>query len=304
MNDLFDKLIVRIAFAIILCVVIFVYKYIHSLIYHSSRGQLFKKFYPSHNSANSLHLFSRILGIGIIFSSLSINLEKGMLFAIFNLLVFSIVGFVFYLLSIYIFESIIFYKFEYHDEIIKRKNYSYCVVNIAMALSLSMIIKIILQVSNSSIILFLFLWFLSMVILGFSSKVYKFISKYSFNKLMHQKNMGLAFSYSGFLLGCTILLVSSLKQNIMRMDHYSIMVVLKIILSIIILPLFLKGLVYIFKIQEDFNFDYKATSNKSLELSGPEMGHGIYEGVIFLTAGFLTSIITGHIHFGTFYPPF
>jgi len=34
------------------------------------------------------------------------------------------------------------------------------------------------------------------------------------------------------------------------------------------------------------------------------LGQGIYEGALFLTCAFLTSVIIGQIHFGTIYPFF
>ena len=84
MNEIFDKLIIRILIAFTLCLIIFIYKYAHVFFYPIAKKQLFKKFYPTRNIADTLHFFSRIIGIGILLSHINLNTEEGILFAFFS----------------------------------------------------------------------------------------------------------------------------------------------------------------------------------------------------------------------------
>ena len=107
--------------------------------------------------------------------------------------------------------------------------------------------------------------------------------------------IGLGLLYSGFLMGNTIIITSSFSHEHHDITSYCIQVILKTLLGALIIPVFRAGITYIFKI-------------KTLE-NGPKeeadyLGHGIYEGAVFLTCAFLTSIIIGQIHFGTIYPFF
>lgn len=303
MNEIFDKLIIRIFFTVVICILIFVYKYAHAFLYPSSRVQLFKRFFPSQNSADTIHLFSRLLGLGLIFSNFYFYLSDGITFALFDFTTRAIFIFLLYILSNYIIESIVLYNFDYHDEIIKRKNYSYSVIAFVHSIGIGYLLKTILSVSaNSSVkeslVLIVFLWLFSMVLLGFATKTYFLISKLPFNRLLIQKNMCLAFSYGGFFWAWTIVISSSMGHYLENIKWFAIQVILKILLASIIFPIFRKGLIWTFKIQDDLTPASKADG------TGFELGYGIYEGVLFLTAAFLTTVITEQIRFGTFYPVF
>lgn len=304
MNELFDKLILRVFFSVFICGILFLYKFAHTILYPSSQTQFFKKFYPSRNSADTLHLFGRIIGIGIIYSGLYFDMEDGIFLALLAFFIKAVIGFTLYLVSIYILESITLYNFEYIDEIIKRKNHCYGMISFSQSISLALILNAVIHGSNNSLLLLLFLWLFAIVIFGFSTKFYKIVSKLSFNKLIIHKNMGLAFSYSGYLFGTTVIIISSFKQNLVSIESYSLQVLLKILLSSIIFPIFQKGLMIVFKLQDDVDKKNGSAAEESKEMIGPNMGYGVYEGSIFFTSCFFTSIITGHILFGNFYPLF
>lgn len=296
MNELFDKLTIRIIFTIFVCITIFLYKYLHAILYPTSRQQLFKRFFPSKNSAHTIHMFSRLVGMGIIFSNFYFNLSHGIFISLLEFLIKSISCIIIYLFSIYILESITLYNFEYIDEILKRKSLAYALVSFAQAIGLAYVIKIILIVSHDSLIFLFLIWLFVMVIIGVGNKAYALISKMPFNRLLIQKNMAIAFSYTGFFWGLIILITSSLEHELKDIKWYIIQVILKLLLAVIIFPIFRKGLVLIFRIENQSPIDD--------EIHGPEIGYGIYEGTVLLTSCFLTSIITGHINFGTFYPVF
>ena len=301
MNELFDKLILRIVFAVFICVVLVLYKYAHRILYPTARQQIFQNFYPSKNSADTLHLFSRLLGVGIIFSEFYFKVSNGFAFATFDFLVRAVIGFAIYLVSIFVIESIVLYNFEYHDEVIKRKNFPYALISLSHALGAAYVLKTILKVASSSMIMLVFLWLFALVLLGFATKTFPIMSKLSFNRLLIQKNLAVAISYMGFFWGWALIISSALNIELIDIKWYSIQVILKILLSLIILPLFIFGIKFLFKLQDDLE---KANKGESIDLNNVEVGYGIFEGVTFFTACFLTIVITGQVHFGTFYPIF
>jgi hypothetical protein len=302
MNELFDKFLIRIIFTIFLCLILYLYKYAHSFLYPQTKNQVFKRFYPSKNSADTIHLFARLIGIGLVFSEFYFFMGEGIIFALFDFLVASLLAFFLYLGSLYVVESIVLYNFEYEDEIIKRKNFSYAIICFAHSLGLAYLLKVILNISKETFkhvpIYIVLLWLFSMVTIGIASKFFPLISKLKFQKLLIQKNLGLSFSYFGFFMGLIIILSSSLNHPLLDIQIYSIEVILKIILSLIILPIFRKVIPLIFRMQDDISPSSKPLQKQVSE--GPATGYGIYEGIVFLTSALFTTVITEHITFNSF----
>ena len=303
MNELFDKLILRIVVAAFLCTILFLYKYAHILFYPPAKSQLFKKFYPSRNPADTIHFFFKDYWYwNHFFLVLYFNINDGLLYGLLGFFLQTIVTSTLFLLSIYILESITLYNFEYKDEIITRKNLSYGIISFSHAISIALLIKAITQNSNNSFATLLFLWPLALVLFGLLTKLYPFLSQFSFNKLIIHKNLALAFSYSGFLIGISIITISSLNHELINIVNFSYHVILKILLSVIIFPIFQKGIIKVFNIQIESKENQISSEDKKDEFLGPPLGLGVFEGSIFFTSCFLTSIITGHILFGNFYP--
>ena len=301
MNEIFDKLLLRIILTIFICLCILLYKYAHLLFYPSTRQQIIKSFYPTKNSADTIHLFSRIIGIGIIYSEFYFHLSQGLFVALLDFFLQSTITFTIYLSSLYILEQIVLFNFNYLDEVIKRKNIAYALLCFSLSISVAYIIKKTLIISGDSIIIFLLIWLLSMVLLGFSTKTFPLYSKISFNKSIIQKDPAIAYSYIGFIWGWTLIISSSIQHEINDLKWYLIQVITKILLSLIFFPAFKIGLIWLFKLK----FPLDSTGNKDEKLESQEnLSLGIYEGILFFTSAFLTGIITGQIHFGTFYPVF
>ncbi len=296
MNEIFDKLLIRVLFTIFICVALFLYKYAHIIFYPSNKKQILKKFYPSENYVDTMHIFSRLIGVALIFSTLEFNEYIGISISTFHFFVWSIIGFSFYLLSIYILENIIFYNFEYKDEVLKKKNPAYGIVSFTNSICLAFVIKTVFKESENSIILLIILWLFALVIFGFGTRLFKYVSSLSFNSLMVQQNLGLGLAYAGFLLGNTVLLMAAFSHEHHDITSYIIQVILKTLLGAIILPIFRLGLMYVFRIQEQ--------ESKNQVEGHVLLGHGIYVGATYLTSSLLTSIVISQIHFGTIYPFF
>ena len=297
MAEIFDRLVIRLLLAGFVCLMIYVYRYAHVIFYPTVKRQVLKQIHPAENPADTLHLFARLIGIAMIFSSISFNEASGFFLSIFHFSVWGTIAIVLYLLSLYIVESIVFYNFDYTDEILKRKNMSYAFISFCHALVIAYLTRTIMIEAENSLVILLVLWLYMLVIVGFSVKYYTFISKLTFNRLLIHKNLSLCFSYGGFTLGAGFVIASCFDQEHYDITVYCIQVLLKTILSLIIFPIFKKGLVRIFpvKIGQD-------EGNKDLDMQS--IGYGVYEGTLFISGAILTTMIVNRIQFGTIYPFF
>lgn len=300
MNEIFDKLILRIIFALYLCGILFFYRYAYSFLYPSVRTQMTKRFFPAKNLADTIHLFSRVIGVGILFSQFEFLLDHGFLIALFDFLLFATIGIFLYIVSTYLIESIVLHSFEYQDEVIKNKNVAYSIISFSHAIGVAYLINVVLSVSKQSLTMLIFLWLFAIVLIGITTKAYSYVSKLHFNRLLIQKNIGLSLSYSGFFLGLSIIISGALQHELIEIKWYAIHVILKTILALIIIPIFLKGLELIFHIQHDFNPQDQVSDSDVRDER--VIGYGLYEGAIFFTSCFLTKVITEQVLFGTFYP--
>ncbi len=293
MNDILDIILIRFLFIIIVCAVVFAYKFAHIFFYQSSKAHFLDSFYPSQNPAATLFLFSRILGIGLIFSEINIFLEKGIFYASFDFLLTSILTFILYLLALYILESIVLSDFEHSEEITRKNNMCYAIISSSFSIGIAIIFKTFLNqsiVNNAhNIVYILLLWSITIVLLGFSVKSYSFFSKLEFSELLSKRSFALAFSYFGFFFSWVLIIGSALDQEIFNIKNYASGVVLKIILSMLILPLFRNALIFIFRLKEDL--ERKETEGD------PSIGFGLYEGLLILTCAFMTTLITSNLNF-------
>lgn len=299
MAEIFDRLVIRLLLAAFVCLMIYLYRYAHVIFYPTVKRQVLKKINPSENPADTLHLFSRLVGISIIFSSISFNESSGFFLSLFHFAVWGTIAIVLYLLSVFIIESIVFYNFDYTDEILKRKNMSYALISFCHAIVIAYLTRTVMMEAENSLIILLVLWLYMMVIVGFSVKYFSFISKLSFNRLLIQKNLSLCFSYGGFSLGAGIVIASCFDQEHYDITVYCIQVLLKTILSLMIFPIFKVGLSRLFPIKLSSEQDYKGT-----DLEIQSLGYGLYEGCVFISGAILTTMIVNRIQFGTIYPFF
>lgn len=300
MAEIFDRLVIRLLLALFVCLMIFLYRYAHVVFYPTVKRQVLKRIQPAENPADALHLFSRLVGISLIFSSITFNETSGFFLSIFHFAVWGSIAIVLYLLSLYIMESIVFYNFDYTDEILKRKNMSYAFISFCHALVIAYLTRTVMIEAENSLVILLVLWLYMLVIVGFSVKYYTFISRLTFNRLLIQKNLSLCFSYGGFTLGAGFIIASCFDQEHYDITVYCIQVLLKTILSLIIFPIFKKGLVKIFPVKLG---DDRGLTNQ-IDTDMQSIGYGVFEGCVFISGAILTTMIVNRIQFGTIYPFF
>ena len=298
------ELMLRILSCLLLAALLLLYKYCHGLFFKRPNQKMPQKFYPSVNSADTVHYFSRILGFSIIFSSVQVYLYEGTLWTTAFLTLRAFVIFLIYFTSLAIGEGIAFSQFSYADEISKRKNLSYGVVHLAQTIALAFVTRKVIIVAEFFLpteeffIWLFFLWLYSSVVFGMAAKLFSRYSKLPFDELIRKKNMAVALSYSGYILGSALLINSSLLKKSPEIGQYLQKVGLKTLLIILILPLFIICIKKIFLFQDHS----RISGEYEFDLQNPEVGYGIYEGCLFLAASLLTVVVIDQIFFGPFSP--
>lgn len=294
MEEILDNLVLRIVFVAFIFILLIAYRFAHYFLYPNGRRQIKQVFNPLSNPCNSLHFFTRILGIAIVFTSLDFDYFYSLSLGSVHLFSTGLIAIILYLISIYLAESIILYKFDHTDEILKRENFSYAVTAFAIGISQAFIIRQVINQSSNSFIITGILWLLAMVLFGFSSKIYSYYSIFEFHKNIIQKKIGVALSYSGFLFGNTLLLVLAFEQEHFDIQNYILRVLLKVLLCLLIMPIFIKILYQVFTIKRTSSTD-SFDDNKIFSL-------GLLEAIIYPTASILSSIVIYNINLSIIIP--
>ena len=207
-----------------------------------------------------------------------------------------------YGLSIYVFESIALYNFSFEDEIYKRKNIAFSAVTFGISLSAAYIVREIFYISQGSLINLFFLWLFTTVLFGFALKSYLLLTDRNLNQVVLQQDNFAAISHVGFSWSWAILIASALDTEIKDYTRFMAFTIIQIILSIIIFPIFYKGISIIFGVKKGIVSRNKAR-RKGKTIAKEDSQAGIYEALVFLATAYFTSMITSQVHFGSFYPP-
>jgi hypothetical protein len=297
MNDLLDRLTIQFLYLIFILILSVIFYYLYSLIYSPEHKAVLKKFYPSKNSAHTIHLFSRIFSLLYILGSFQIFIQKDIILSFISFIFYVLVFFTLYGISLYIFDSITLYNFEFDVEIFGRKNISYALISGSNAIAVGFIIKHIGQLSFHTLINTIFLWLLSMVLVGASIKLFPYIFNQSLNRHIVQKNTSIALTYMGFILGNTFIATSAFPNQKVTFEWYTIYVFNALLILILMTSLIFWGLKKVFKVNEDYKGDLIEETHRE-----PQVGHGIHNAIIYFCSAYLAIIITTKINFGTFYP--
>ena len=300
MNEIFDKLIIKILITAFVLLIVFIYKYSQVAIMNKSKSFSLKSLFPQKNTSHAIHITSRVLGLAIILSDFSFFLSDGIMMALVDFFVYSLSLIILFGLSLYVFESIALYNFSFEDEIYKRKNIAFSSVTFGIAISAAFILKKIFYISQGSLINLFFLWLFTTVLFGFALKSYQLITEKNINQTLLQKNNFDAISHIGFSWSWTLLITSSLDNEIRNYTRFMTFTIIQIILSIIIFPIFYNGISYIFGSRRSLIKREKTTNSYTLE---NEDKSGVYDSLLLLTTAYFTAMITGQIYFGSFYPP-
>lgn len=291
-----DKLILRIIFCGIFLLFFYLCRYAHQIFYWNLWGRIKEDNDFPMNPVKALCFHSRIVGLGIIFSTTVIDLDRGLLLAIFGLVIRLALCILIYFASLFVAENIVLCNFDPAREIVKNKNLSYGIIQFSHSIVVALVISRVFTVADDSIAHLALFWLYSMVALGFSMKLYSYYTKFSFNELLGKKKITLAISYSGYLGGCAFLVNSTLQEMSMEIINYAQLVILKLLLIALIFPLFIIG------VKRVFFGAHNDPGHISDTGYGLDIGYGVYEGALFFTSSVMTVVIIDQVFFGVFYP--
>ena len=204
------KSLLRLALCVLFLLNLYLYKCLHRFFFPAIKKQSTSgKFYPSTNSAATLHYVSRILGLAIIFSHLTITLSGAQSFIV--PIAKTALIFISYLITLSVAEHISLYYFTYADEVGKKRKLILwrdpprpipcrCLCSQASFCPLP---PQLLSLSSSVGLRYCGPW-------PEHEALPLLLSHLSFNHLVSVKNMAVAVSYTGYLFGCAFLINSIL----------------------------------------------------------------------------------------------
>jgi hypothetical protein len=294
MNEIFDKLLIRIILCLLTFGILFSYRYLHFLLFKKIKKLTMRSIYPEKNLAHAIFIAARLIGFVIIINAQIIDLSNGLFFAISSLIINSVISILLFLASTYVFESIVLYNFTAEDEVIRRQNLSFAVVNSGLSICAALILTTINKVAGESLINLLFLWLFSLVIFGGSTKLFNLVFKINLSRSIVQHHLPTSFHYIGFISSWVIVISTVIDHPIINYQRYILKTLIDLVLNIIIFPLFFIGINYVFYIKKLQNIKDKEVKEIS--------NFGTFEGILLFISALLTVMITSNIKFGTFYP--
>jgi hypothetical protein len=294
MEKVFDDLIIKIIFTLLTGMIIYFYRYAHLLFYPTGAKQVVTLFDPMNNASDTLHYFSRIIGLGIVLLSCHIATNQSLFYSIIEFLIWSFFAISFYLLGLTILENIILSKFQYSIEILKRKNIAYALVNSTNALATAFIVKCAFELANHSIPNLLISWLFLIVLYALLSKQFHIISQYQFSKSIFAKDMGAAISYSVHLASIIFLIHSALVHVHGDILTIILNIIAKLLLCSIIAPIMFYAIKFIFLKKNQMTLTLYRYENNTDDES---IAFGFSEAMLLITSTMTTAMIVFGIQF-------
>lgn len=298
MKHILDTFLIKSVFLIIIICFLYVFRKLHILLAPKDVKNLHLKFYPIKNHVDSIHFFSRLLSIGIILSSLAINIHADFASNLLHFISWSTLSIITYFASIYILEGIILHPFEYLEEIHNKKNYTYAVISTALSLCIAFLIKATIASTGFYFLLacvtysFIFVIFIALL------KLYGVISLFKFKNYLAKDELSVALSFSGFVISVCIICIYSLENNISDYHIYLLQIGTKIIFSMLMFPLFETIIVKVFQIQ------HTKDQSSNVQEKYSKLGYGIFEGATFCLSSIFTSLLMPSINITSILPIF
>lgn len=298
MKHILDSLLIKSLFFLIIMSFIFIFRKVHIILAAREIRNNHKKIFPNRNHIDTIHFFSRLLAIGILISSFSINIYQDLMSNLLHFISWTSISMVVYFISLYFVEGIILYPFEYLEEVHNRKNYTYVIISACLSTCLAFLIKTVFFQVGFLLFFTVVTYTLILVIFTLLLKFYSAVSHFNLKNSISKKDLGASFSFSGYTIGVTIICLFSLKNPIGPNNHQLLQVVSQVLLGIILFPLFKKVIIYIFKIQEKHTISEAAGSGERIS----KLGYGVFEGSVFCLASVFTSILMPSINITTALP--
>lgn len=285
MEEIFDQLLTKIMFSILLLVMLVAYRFLHLLLYPHAKKQVLSLYNPFDNLPDTIHYFARIVGICIVFTSFEIHLFENLMMGVFHFVFWVLVDIIFYLLALYILELVILHAFQYQQEILKRKNLCYAIINATISICLAVLMRNIVKIADYSIPFMIILWLFMVVVFGLLIKQYHLVSRFSFSKSVFSQDHGVTISYVGFLVATSVIVYYSFSQTQKSVGNFITSTLTHLLLCGILLPLFFYGVQKVFLATQKMIIPiYNQDRNNQYNL-------GLTEAMLFLTSALLTIIV-------------
>jgi len=284
MEENLDKIFIKIIMGLIVIGMVVSYRVAHELIYFSGKKNFFKIFNSHVNPAESIHYYARILSSSILIYPLILTFQDDFFSLFIHITTWSILAFGLFISSVYFVENTILNHFDYKNEILKKENYAYALISATLSLCFALSINFVIKNADFSIPIVIILWFLSLIFLGISSKIYTALTSFQFMKDILAKNLGAAISFAGFMSGASLILFMCLNQEYIEFTEYFIQMASDLTLCLFFAPLFYLFLKRVYLRNTNFTqMHYVRGGTFQLYLAT-----GLTEATLFLTSSILT----------------
>jgi|GEM_PF-5127059 len=297
MIELLDTLIIRIIVVGAFLAFLFLFKYAHLLLYPSARYFILKNFSPDKAPCESFYFFSRLVGLAIIFSSFSLNLQIGPVQALILFFVKGLLFFLLYFLGIWAMETVTMPDFDYKIDIQKNKSWGITLTGAGIGIGVSFILSNIALLAENSALKAFVMWSYALIIIGLCLKISTYLALFPIQLLIRRNFLGAVWSLLGPFAGFCLLTMRSFPEKFTTLSSFFIHSFSSLALSGLILPLFIKGMTFLYKLRFK-----QANSSEDLSIEFIPLTTGLAEGAIFYTSAHLTGIIVSHIQLGQYYP--
>jgi uncharacterized membrane protein YjfL (UPF0719 family) len=284
MEENLDKLFIKIIMASIVISIVILYRIIHHYLYLSGKKNFFKIFQSQVNPADSIHYYARILSASILIYPLILTFQDDFLSLVVHLSTWSLLALALFISSIFFVENTILNHFDYKNEILKKENYAYAIISGSLSICFALAINFVIKNADFSIPIVIILWFLTLIYLGVSSKIFTALTSFHFFKDILSKNLGASISFAGFMLGSSLILFMCLDQEYVEFGEYFIQMASDLTLCLFFAPIFYLCLKRIYLRNNHY------TTMLYIK-DGPFQLHlvaGLTEGTLFLASSILT----------------
>jgi len=287
MVKILDDVLMRLLFILLLITILYLYKVIYLLFSPKQISQKQGIYLIKDNAAQVLHFFSRLIGICFVFKSIGFSFSTDIIMNMIHFTFWALISIFIYLLNIFILNSATLYQFDYGDEIIKKQNTPYAFISSFFSIASAYIFIQTINTAGFSLRNFFILWLTTMTMVVLVLKLYQYISKMNFTKLLNQKRDAIAYSYLGYSIAVIMLVVTATTSWIApNLVFYLQVVSAKVLLILITFPLLNLFITKSFK-----RFAFQTKEDQMNEQRFNYKAYGIFEGACFTSTGLLISVL-------------
>ncbi len=237
-EHLFDY-IYSLGYLLIAIVIFFIGKLIYQLLHPKIdvKNELVEK----DNLAFSINITGYYTALVIVIGSAIVGGSRGFLNDLYDISLYSLLGIILLNISSLIIDKVILSKFDLSREIIEDQNEGAGIIKGVVFVSIALILfGSITGESNdyvSGVATATGYWFIGMVIMLITSKIYNLMISYDIHEEIEKDNVAAGLAFSGAILGISIIVMNALLGDFNHWLDTLIEVGLQVGLGIVILPI-------------------------------------------------------------------